>query len=538
MKVRMTTHGLARAGKPASEDSFAGRAWGGSVVAALSDGVGSAQAAREASGRIVNSLIHHYVARPRSWSPRRALDEFTQRINQNLHAESLNRYQAPEMVATLAAAVLEDGHLYGLNVGDSRVYLWRDGHLEQLSHDHVLDGVKHALGQAVGLAPQIEPHHFETRLHTADLLLLCSDGVSNHLDTASLKDLLRQRPSARTLVQAAREKATPETDDDMSAIILDVLDASAESLAAAPKLVPPQLHKGEEIDGYQLQRSFQNDDRVWLAAKDGARFILKFAPREALDSDEHARLFQREVFNAVRMGGKFFPLARVPVDSQWNYYLMEFIEAPPLHAVLKQRALAVEEAVALAGFLCRAGQELAGLGLIHGDVKPENILVFKDRDALEFKLLDLGTAMEIFTIHARAGTASYLAPERFGDAPATERTEIFALGVTLYQALTRRLPYGEIERFQTPHFRPPHRTTHWNPHVPPWLDAVVMRAISILPEARYNGFSELHFDLEHPEAVEPFHFRGRSAGGGLRFYRTGFYLLLLLLLVLLLHRIF
>ncbi|MGC3992365.1 MAG: bifunctional protein-serine/threonine kinase/phosphatase [Chthoniobacteraceae bacterium] len=530
MKVRMTTHGLARAGKPASEDSFAGRAWGGSVVAALSDGVGSAQAAREASGRIVNSLIHHYVARPRSWSPRRALDEFTQRINQNLHAESLNRYQAPEMVATLAAAVLEEGHLYGINVGDSRVYLWRDETLEQLSHDHVLHHVPHALGQAVGLAPELEPHHFEARLHTADLLLLCSDGVSNHLDEETLKSLLRQRPSARTLVQAAREKATTETDDDMSAIIIDVLDASVESFTAQPKLVPPQLHKGEEIDGYLLQRSFQNDDRVWLATKEGARFILKFAPREAAGSEEHARLFQREVFNAVRMSGRFFPAARVPVDSQWNYYVMEFVEAPPLNIVLKQRALAVEEAVALAIFLCQAGQELAGLGLIHGDVKPENLLAFKDGDALEFKLLDLGTAMEIFTIHPRAGTASYLAPERFGDAPATERTEIFALGVTLYEALTRRLPYGEIERFQTPHFRPPHRTTHWNPHVPPWLDAVIMRALSITPEARYNGFSELLFDLQHPEAVEPFHFRGRSASGALVFYRAGFYLLLAILL--------
>ena len=57
---------------------------------------------------------------------------------------------------------------------------------------------------------------------------------------------------------------------------------------------------------------------------------------------------------------------------------------------------------------------------------------------------------EFFSVTSRAGTASYLAPERFQEAPISERTEIFAIGVTLFEALTQAFPFGEIERFQTP----------------------------------------------------------------------------------------
>src|SRR5204863_359905 len=89
-------------------------------------------------------------------------------------------------------------------------------------------------------------------------------------------------------------------------------------------------------------------------------------------------------------------------------------------------------------------------------------------------VLKFAPAEALFSVSSRAGTASYLAPERFHGAPLSERTEIFAMGVTLYQALTGRLPYGEIERFQTPTFTAPRRPSKWNPNIPPWLDAVVM----------------------------------------------------------------
>ena len=111
------------------------------------------------------------------------------------------------------------------------------------------------------------------------------------------------------------------------------------------------------------------------------------------------------------------------------------------HRAAQAGRLAVEDACELAQFLLRTGQFLVRHDLAHGDIKPENILVLRDAaDATQFRLLDLGSAAELFSVTSRAGTASYLAPERFRGGALSERTEIFAIGVTLYEALTGTYP--------------------------------------------------------------------------------------------------
>ncbi len=200
----------------------------------------------------------------------------------------------------------------------------------------------------------------------------------------------------------------------------------------------------------------------------------------------------------------------------------------------------MDEAVALGRFLVEASAHLLRLDLVHGDLKPENILVISDYDRLRFKLIDFGSTTEIFSVTTRAGTASYLAPERFHHAPISERTEIFAIGVTLYEALTRAFPYGEIERFQTPVFHTAKAPTRLNPNLPLWLESLILRALAVDAERRYQHYSELAFDLTHPEKVEPFFQQDARCAerDPLRFYKAGFFILLtvtLFLLTKLLH---
>lgn len=173
--------------------------------------------------------------------------------------------------------------------------------------------------------------------------------------------------------------------------------------------------------------------------------------------------------------------------------------------LLKQRQLKVDEAVQLGRFLAEACIRLLRHDLVHGDIKPENILIGSSYDSVYFKLIDLGSSCEVFSHSSRAGTATFLAPERFTHAPISERTEIYSIGVTLYQSLTGQFPSGEIERFQTPAFRDPKAPATINPLIPPWLDAVILRACSIDPERRYAHFSEMLFDLANPRNVRPWH---------------------------------
>ena len=532
--MNFTSYGLPKRDGAESDDSFAVQAWDETVIAVLADGAGAARDAREASARTVKSLMTNYAVRPASWSPQRALTEFTKIINQTLHHESLVRHSAPEMISTLSVAVIEGNRLFGLNVGDSRVYLSRGGRLSQLSHDHVINHrtFSHVLQRAVGLMAEVEPHCFETELCDGDIAFLCSDGVSNVLNDDVLSEQLAHHTAARAIVQHSRELATEETLDDASAIVIDIVrTGSLRAVSQLPLLIPETLRKGDVIDGYELVRPFQHSDRVWLATKDDQRWTLKFAPPEARDDEEILARFIKEEWNAQRAAEAApepFVSAFAPERATARYYVQEFVEAPSLKNVLKARALGSDEAVALGRMLCTASQHLLGLDLVHGDVKPENVLVISDYSKLRFKLIDFGSASEIFSVTSRAGTASYLAPERFRGEPLSERTEIFAIGVTLYEALTRAFPFGEIERFQTPAFRPPKRPSALNPNIPPWLDHVILRAISVEPAQRYQHFSELAFDFEHPERVEPFFQKGASLieRDPLVFYRTGFWLLL------------
>ena len=539
MNIRPSSFGLAsRDGQP-SHDSFAVKVLDETVIAVLADGTGASEQAREAAERTVRSIVNNYETRPRSWSPQKALAEFARRINHTLHQDSLSRFGEPELVTTVSVAVVEGDRLFGLNVGDSRVYLARDGKLTRLSQDHVAggNGYAHVLEKAIGLAPEVQPHQFEVVLKDGDVAFLCSDGVSNLLEEPVLERKLRERCAARSIVAEARQLSTDETRDDLSAIVLDIkATGKLRGEAALPLKVPERLRRGEVIDGYTLVRPFHHSDRVWLATREGQKFTLKFAPVEARESEEVAGLFVRETWNAVRLqDSRFFPRAFVPPEATRRYYAMEFIEAPSLKALLRSRPLGADESVALGRFLLEASQFLLGFDLVHGDLKPENILVVADFDKIAFKLVDFGSVTDLFSVISRAGTASYLAPERFNEAPNSERTEIFSMGVTLFEALTRSFPFGEIERFQTPRFQQGKRPGALNPNIPPWLEAVLLRSLSVRPELRYQNYSEMLFDLEHPEKVQPFHAEGSPLieRDPLRFYKTGFYLLLVVVAALL-----
>ncbi len=504
MKIQVSTCALPRDEGGACADAVAWQQRGESLLAVLCDGAGTGRPALEAARRAAAMFAGNYAVRPRAWTPERTLLEFARQLSRTFYQESMAREGRVEMVCTLAVAVIEGTRLHGLNAGDSRVYLSRGGALRQLSLDHSDPEQPGFITRALGLAAEVEPHVFSCDVQDGDAVLLCSDGVSNHLTPQRIALALTDHLSARSLVLEARQNATAESLDDAGAIVLDIRSTGTlRAMTERPLLIPQALHKGSAIDGWQLLRSFQGTDRVWLAEKNGTRAVLKFAPLEARDSAAHLDAFIRETWNATRLKTEHFVHAEEPPDQTARYYVMEFVEAPSLHTVLRERRLSVDSAAGLGKFLTAAARDLLRLDLAHGDIKPENILCIGDYAQLSFKLVDLGSAAELFSVSSRAGTASYLAPERFQGTPLSERTEIFAIGVTLYQALTGRLPYGEVERFQTPAFTAPRRPSRWNPNIPPWLDAVILRAIARQPDRRYEHYTELQHDLDHPDGVQP-----------------------------------
>ena len=476
------------------------------TVAVVCDGVGSATAGAEAAKRTATFLVNSLKNRPRSWSMQKSIEHFISNINNILYKESMADYDRVELVTTLTLVVIEGDRLYGANVGDSRIYLLRDGKLTQLSHDHAMDedGYENVLTSAIGLEESVKPYYFENNLQAGDRILLCSDGLYNELDEDEI--ITGMQTSASFLVKKASKKHNDLLPDDTTAVLLNIKELDPRlQYKTANLLVQDDYKSGEIIDGYKLIKPLIQNRRTWLATKRGQKYVLKFAPVEAKDDEVMLDLFVKEVWNAKRLKAGFFPKVAVPKNRTHRYYIMTYIEGEELKEHIKKKPLSIDLAIELAKFLLKMEQFLVRQGLVHADIKPENIMIIDRKGKKAFKMVDFGSISEVYSEVSRAGTPSYLAPERFNKAPITEQTEIYAIGITLYEALTSKLPFGEIEPFQNPNFdKQAKAPSKYNPKIPKWLESIILRAIEVDPNRRYTHYSQMLYDINNPDKVKPY----------------------------------
>lgn len=497
---------LAKGTQLKGDDFFEVKVMDNITVAVVCDGVGSALQGAEAAKRVTHFLVHSLKNRPKSWSMEKSIKHFIENINRVLFLESMEEYEREELVATLTLVVIEGDRFYGANVGDSRIYLHRDGTFTQLSNDHSMDekGMENILTSAMGLEESVEPYYFENNLQAKDRILLCSDGLYNELSDEVLADGLHM--GASYLVKKASKLHDDKLPDDTTAVVLEIKELDPRLKLKLSDLIIQEHYKADEaIDGYRLIKPLIQNNRTWLCEKKGMQYVIKFAPVEAIDDENILDLFVKEVWMAKRLKAGFFPKSVIPKKRTHRYYIMSFIEGVSLKEFTAKKPLSVDMGIELAYFLLKMSQFLTRLDLVHGDIKPENIIVMKRKEKLVFKMVDFGSITEAYSNVTRAGTPSYLAPERFNQAPMTEQTEIYAIGITLYETLTRKFPFGEIEPFQNPSFdKNPKHPTKLNPKIPDWLESIILRAIETDTDKRYHNYSEMLFELDNPAKVQPY----------------------------------
>ena len=497
---------LAKGNQLKGDDFFEVKVMEGITVAVVCDGVGSASQGAEAAKRTSNFLVHSLKNRPRSWSMEKSIRHFIENINRVLYLESMKNYEREELVTTLTLVVIEGDRLYGANVGDSRIYMQRKAQFAQLSSDHSMDeeGMENVLTSAMGLEENVAPYYFENNLLAGDKILLCSDGLYNELSQDELGADIKM--GASFLVKKASRLQDDALPDDTTAIVLEIKEVDPRLKLKQSDLVIRESYKaGEVVDEYRLIKSLIQNDRTWLCEKKGVQYVIKFAPVEAIDDESMLDLFVKEVWMANRLKAGFFPKAVVPKKRTHRYYIMRFVKGVSLKEFTDKKPLSVDMSIELANFLLKMSQFLIRFDLVHGDIKPENIIVSKRKDRLIFKIVDFGSITEAYSNVTRAGTPSYLAPERFAQAPINEQTEIYAIGVTLYEVLTQKFPFGEIEPFQNPNFdKSIKHPSKLNTKIPDWFESVVLRALDPNPANRYNNYSEMHYELNNPTKVKPY----------------------------------
>jgi serine/threonine protein kinase len=236
---------------------------------------------------------------------------------------------------------------------------------------------------------------------------------------------------------------------------------------------------------------------------------LKFLPQELAGDAEAARRLQRE---AKTLAGLNHPnictVYEVGEHEGTAFIAMERVDGLNLKLHMTRRALGTPEVVDIALQVTAALDAAHAAGIVHRDIKPGNILVGRNG---QVKVLDFGLARRFMmpdtgelilggsTIPGRPmGTANYMAPERILQLPLDPRSDLFSLGVVIYEMATGRLPFGGASPSDTINNvldKDPVPLTSYSPDRPPQLERIVNRLLAKVPEQRYQSAADVREPL-------------------------------------------
>lgn len=232
---------------------------------------------------------------------------------------------------------------------------------------------------------------------------------------------------------------------------------------------------------------------VWLAEDNHLQrqVALKVLHRRYLQDQEFVSRFQREAEHAAGLQNpNIVAVYDRGQDGDVNYIAMQYVEGPTLKELI-DRGLSPDQAVALVRQVLEGARFAHRNGIVHRDLKPQNVIVDGEGKAV---VMDFGIARagvsEITQTGSVMGTPHYLSPEQAQGFEVTPVSDLYSIGVILYEALTGHVPFeGEsaVAVAMKQVSQVPQRPSSINPQVSPALDAVVMRALEKDPGQRFQS---------------------------------------------------
>jgi len=274
-----------------------------------------------------------------------------------------------------------------------------------------------------------------------------------------------------------------------------------------------QLHTGDKLDHYEIQNVAARSGMasIFRATDDrsGQTVAIKI-PHPEMEADP---VFYDRFLREQEIGEKLdhpnvmkvFPNG----DHSQLYMAMEWVDGRLLRQILnEQKKFPAERAVNLALQIARALEYIHSKGVVHRDLKPENIMV---NTADGIKLIDFGIAANVGSkrltfakFSQTMGTPDYISPEQVKGKRGDKRSDLYSLGIILYEMLTGKVPFQGANPFAIMNDRllnnpiPPRSA---NSEISPEVQEIIYRALEREPANRYKSAEEFIWDLEHPEQV-------------------------------------
>ncbi|MCE1235657.1 MAG: bifunctional serine/threonine-protein phosphatase/kinase [Hyphomicrobiales bacterium] len=496
------------------------------IAVALADGIGSSAFGRVAAEAAVKSFLSDYYCTAESWTVKTSATRVLRAVNSWLHAQSRRGPHAHDRdrghVSTFDALIFKSRTLHLFHVGDAGVFRLSGRSLEALAEPHrmTLEGGEALLARALGADPEVEIDHREVPIDRGDCFLVATDGVWEHVAAAFVCEAVAAAgddldAAARAICEEALARGSG---DNLTAQVIRI-DAvpgggAEEVLGGALDLpLPPTLEPRMLFEGYRILRTLHRSHRsqVHLAVdvETDEKVVLKTPSTEMAQDPDQLRRFAMEEWIARRVDSAHVVKPRPPSRRRGHLYVvMEFVEGQTLTQwMIDHPEPDLDTVRGLVEQIAKGLRAFHRKEMLHQDLRPENVMI--DRDGVA-KIIDFGStrvagvAESDPTMRGEAilGTVQYTAPEYFLGEPATNRSDIFSLGVIAHQMLTGRLPYG-VAAAKVRSAADRNRLRYVSARdadgrVPLFVDRALARAVHPDPTKRPEALSEFLHDLQRP----------------------------------------
>ena len=494
------------------------------IACAIADGMGSCAKAQEASEHCVKSFLNDYFSTPETWSVKSSGAKVLTAINNWLLSNG-NKDHANGMVTTFSGIVFKSTTAHLFHIGDSRIYRYRSNDnntdFELLTTDHRvwISEEKNYLSRAMGIDFHLDIDYKTVDMQEGDIYVMTTDGIHDYLNDAQIKQHLHSTAALDVIADNILQHALDENSHDnvtCQLIRIDNLpnqDANEvfNDLTRLP--FPPPMGPGMTIDGYEILDEIHASTTSQLYKvrdkESGELFMMKTPSVNFSDDPAYIERFYMEEWAGKRIENdavlKIFEQKR---PRNFLYFIMEYIEGITLEQWIRENPLPdIHEVTEITNKIIQGLRAFHRMEMLHRDLKPENIMLTRKN---KIKIIDFGSVkiagvQEISTPVERLellGTKNFTAPEYLLGMQGSNRSDIFSLGVLVYQMLTGELPYGD-KLTRKINWRTLSKIKYisaiqYNPMIPLWLDGALEKAVKTDYRLRYDTFSEFFFDLTHP----------------------------------------
>lgn len=499
------------------------------IAIALADGISSSDVSQIASKTSVTSFLIDYFSTPESWSVKKSAERVLSATNSWLYSQSKQgQYHYDKdrgYVCTFSGMIIRSSTAHLFHAGDTRIYRLRDNKLEQLTEDHRLwvSRDKSYLSRALGMDSQVTTDYESFQVEKNDVFLFMTDGVYEFVNSDFIIQTLQEDTHPfESMAKIISDKAYDEGSNDnltIQIVRIDTLpqkDINEIHKQLTHKPFPPVLESRSSFDGYTIIRILSSSSRshVYLARDDetGTSVVLKTPSIDLRDDKAYLERFLMEEWIAIRINSPHVAKSYLQTRKRnYLYTVTEFIEGQTLTQwMIDNPKPNIETVRTIAEQIARGLLAFHRQEMIHQDLRPENIII---DNSGTIKIIDFGSTrvkgiLDINTYLEQEnllGTALYSAPEYFLGKIGTPRSDLFSLGVIVYQMLSGEFPYGvQVARCTTKAAQKKLKYASLESEdskIPVWIDEALKKALQPDPYDRYSELSEFLYDLRHPNSA-------------------------------------